>query len=130
MAPPSPRCFEEPIRSTRACHDIDPCITEGDCRQRCGQPSAAGGSRSELEALQKKMTGLVKQLKDASQDTSPGAEKRLEMLQLAIEACQMQIEQMLHAEAQKAAKKAEAGAPAGTGRSATDMLGTQVDTQA
>jgi archaellum component FlaC len=103
---------------------------KGTAASGAGSPSAAGGSRSELEALQKKMTGLVKQLKDASQDTSPGAKKRLEMLQLAIEACQMQIEQLMHAEAQKAAKKAEVAAPAAAGRSATDMLGTQIDTQA
>lgn len=97
-----------------------------------GVPSTdtAAGSRTELEALQKKMTGLMKQLKDASHDTSPGAKERLKLLELAIRACQMQIEQLMNAEAQKAAKKTEDAAEAKDARRATGAIGALIDTHA
>ena len=97
----------------------------------------AGGSRSELEALQKKMTGLIKQLKEASHDTSPGAKERLKLLELAIKACQMQIEQLMNADAQKAAKeaakKAEESAQPDAANGASSSIGipgAQIDTHA
>lgn len=93
----------------------------------------AAGSRTELEALQKKMTGLLKQLKEASHDRSPGAKERLKLLELAIRACQMQIEQLMNAEAQKAAKKAEEAAESRASKDdkrTTAMIGAQIDTHA
>ncbi len=93
----------------------------------------AAGSRTELEALQKKMTGLIKQLKEASHDTSPGAKERLELLELAIRACQMQIEQLMNAEAQKAAKKAAEAAESKASKNdqrVTGTMGAQIDTHA
>lgn len=95
--------------------------------------ATAGGSRSELEALQKKMTGLIDKLKEAAHDRSPGAKERLKLLQLAIEACQMQIEQLMNANAQKAAKKEEKAMEARAtkeSKNTTTELGTQVDTHA
>lgn len=95
-----------------------------------------GGNRSELEALQKKMTGLLKDLKEAAQDQSPGAKERLKLLQLAIQACQMQIEQLMNAAAQKAAKKAaeaaqeQAGKQAGRRTGANEATGSYIDTHA
>ncbi len=82
------------------------------------------------------MTGLIKELRDASQDTSPGAKERLKLLQLAIQACQMQIEQLMNAAAQKAARKPEASthssATSATSdrKSAGSAMGAQIDTHA
>jgi hypothetical protein len=98
-----------------------------------GVTSAAAGSRTELEGLQKKLTGLINQLKEASHDTSPGAKERLKLLELAIRACQMQIEQLMNANAQKEAKKAEKAAEssaANDARRATGAMGAQIDTHA
>lgn len=94
------------------------------------------GNRSELEALQKKMTGLLKELKEAAQDQSPGAKERLKLLQLAIQACQMQIEQLMNAEAQKAAKQAAEAAQDSASKQAqrrtgaNEAAGTRIDTHA
>lgn len=106
---------------------------KGTAAAGAARADTAAGSRTELEALQKKMTGLIKQLKDASQDTSPGAKDRLKLLELAIEACQMQIEQLMNADAQKAAKKAEEAAKSRASnddKRATAMIGAQIDTHA
>jgi hypothetical protein len=106
---------------------------KGTAAAGAGAIASAGGSRSDLEALQKKLTGLIKQLKDASQDTSAGGKERLKLLELAIRACQMQIEQLTNAEAQKAAKKAEEAAQSGAARDdrrTTGAIGAQIDTHA
>jgi hypothetical protein len=100
-----------------------------------GVKSAAtgGGSRNEIEALQKKMTDLINQLKEAAHDRSPGAKERLKLLQLAIQACQMQIDQLMSTAAQKAAKKAKESAEsdaASDSKHTTSALGAQVDTHA
>ena len=95
--------------------------------------NTAGGSRSELEDLQKKMTGLIKELKEAANDQSPGGKERLKLLQLAIQACQMQIERLMNAEAQKAAKKDQLSADSGAAsdrKHNTIGLGEQIDTHA
>jgi len=86
-----------------------------------------------MEALQKKMTGLIDKLKEATHDRSPGAKERLKLLQLAIKACQMQIEQLMNAAAQKTAKKAEASADSSATsdrKGDTNAMGAQIDTHA
>lgn len=49
------------------------------------------------------MGELMKELRDATKDTSPGAKERLKLLQVQIQAVQTQIQQLLSADAQKAA---------------------------
>ncbi len=71
-----------------------------------GSSASTGGalsSNSAIEVLQAKMGDLMKKLREATQDTSPGAKERLKLLQIQIQALQTQIQQLQSAAAQKAA---------------------------
>lgn len=63
----------------------------------------AGDSSSAIAALQKRQLELMKKLQEASKDTSKGAKERLELLQVEIQAVQMQIQLLVAAAAEKAA---------------------------
>ncbi len=65
--------------------------------------SSASSSNNAIEVLQAKMGDLMKKLREATQDTSPGAKERLKLLQIQIQALQTQIGQLQSAAAQKAA---------------------------
>lgn len=72
-----------------------------------GTITAAAGngsdSSSAIAALQKRLVGLMKELRDVSQDTTPGAKEKLKLLQIQIQAVEMQIQQLQALDAQKAA---------------------------
>ncbi|WP_426197466.1 hypothetical protein [Massilia sp. DWR3-1-1] len=80
------------------------------------------------------MAALMKEMKDASADRTPGAKERVELLQVRIQACQMQIEQVQAAAAQKAQLKQAAQSPAADGgapaRAADGAIGRNIDVMA
>lgn len=99
--------------------------------------ASTAGTASDLPGLQKKMAALMKDLQDASQDISPGAKERMKLLQVQVQACAMQIQQLESAAAQKALLKKAAepahAQPIAAGKAAPDVtstLGSQIDTKA
>lgn len=97
-----------------------------------GTTAAAGSSPTDMAGLQKKMVALMKELEDASKDTSPGAKERIHLLQVQIQACEMHLQQLQAAEAQKALVKQTAAASdqREKARDVTSPLGAHIDTQA
>ncbi|NVD74279.1 hypothetical protein D0T24_01985 [Duganella sp. BJB480] len=100
--------------------------------------SSASGGNSAIEVLQAKMGELIKKLRDATQDRSPGAKERLKLIQIQIQALQTQIEQLQSQAAQKAAleqlkHQQEQAASAKRQRASKDAsatVGSVVDTTA
>lgn len=96
----------------------------------------ASGGNSAIEVLQRKMGDLMKKLREATQDQSPGAKERLKLLQIQIQALQTQIAQLQSAAAQKAAleqlkhQQELAAADARKAKSSEATVGTVVDTTA
>ena len=96
----------------------------------------AAGNPADLAGLQKKMTALMEALEEASKDMSPGAKERIKLLQMQIQACEMQMQQMrqLQADAaQQALLKKHHEAPDGrvmpTVKDVTSPLGSNIDTR-
>lgn len=98
-----------------------------------GTSSTSSGTNA-IEVLQAKMGDLMKKLREATQDTSPGAKERLKLLQMQIQALQTQIQQLQSAAAQKAALeqlKHQQELAAAEKKKLTDTtLGSVVDTLA
>ncbi|MES2160949.1 MAG: FlxA-like family protein [Pseudomonadota bacterium] len=96
--------------------------------------SNVSSSNNAIEVLQAKMGDLMKKLREATQDTSPGAKERLKLLQMQIQALQTQIQQLQSAAAQKAAleqlKRQQELAAAEKRKSNDTTLGSVVDTLA
>ncbi len=101
-----------------------------------GASSGSNGNNA-MAVLQKKMGDLMKQLRDAAKDTSPGSEERLKLLKILIQAVQLQIQQLQSTAAQKAALEqlklqqeltATADAEKAKSKSNDSTVGSVVDT--
>jgi hypothetical protein len=92
------------------------------------------GNAADMAGLQKKMTALMKALEEASKDMSPGAKERIKLLQMQIQACEIQMQQLQADAARKALSKKNHEAPdtqaVAAVRNVTSPLGSNIDTRA